>query len=155
MAISPPQLSYAAFAADKRGSEFLQDYARAEAMVREGRARAGRDSLPAGVRRLGRRLSRQIRPARHYNVLNLIDRTACPLVVTYGTEELNTSAAFRGMPEKIAALSSGERRHVQLVAGADHFYAGMYGELWGAVESGLRRVELPDDRAISQRLTPL
>ncbi len=80
-------------------------------------------------------------PEERYDVLKLIPRVACPLLITYGTAELSTSAAFRGMPEAIAELPESERRQHLLVAGADHFYAGMYAELWARLELGLRRLE--------------
>ena len=73
-------------------------------------------------------------------MLKLLPRVTQPLVVTYGSEELPTSAAFRGLPDEIAKLPDGERRRLMLLAGADHFYSNRYGELWSHIELGLRRV---------------
>ncbi len=78
-------------------------------------------------------------PEERYDILKLIPRVTYPMVMTYGTTELPTSAAFRGMPDAIAELPGSERRQMMVVAGADHFYSGMYAELWSRVETGLRQ----------------
>jgi pimeloyl-ACP methyl ester carboxylesterase len=141
VAISPPQLSHAAFAADKRGDEFLRDYERAEALVRDGRPRELieiRYPLAYAVSAEG--YLDKYGPHERYNIVRLLERVTCPLVATYGANELNSSSAFRGMPERIAQMAGADRRQVQIVAGADHFYAGMYAELWASIERGLRRL---------------
>lgn len=144
VAISPPRLSYSAFLDDPRGEEFLRDYSRAHDLVRKGRTRELLEilfPLPYAISAEG--FLDKYGPEERYDILKLIQRIACPLVLTYGTAELPTSAAFRGMPEAIAELTASDRRQVMLVAGADHFYAGMYGDLWRMIETGLRRVLAP------------
>ncbi|MBI2825685.1 MAG: alpha/beta fold hydrolase [Planctomycetia bacterium] len=144
VAISPPRLSHAEFAAGSHGETFRRDYAQAEAMVREGRAEALmeiRYPLPYAVSAAG--FLDKYGTDERYNVLGFVGRIACPLVITYGTAELPTSVAFRGMPEAFEEHARGRAdRHVALVAGADHFYAGMYHELWARVEDGLRRLSI-------------
>ena len=140
-AVSPPRLSYSAFMEDARAEEFLRDYGRAHDLVRRGRARELIEilfPLPYAISAEG--FLDKYGPEERYNVLRLIERVTCPMVVAYGTEELPTSAAFRDMPELIGELPGKERRQSMLIAGADHFYAGMYGELWGRIEMGVRRV---------------
>jgi len=141
VAISPPRLSYSGFLGDSRAEEFLRDYGRAHDLVRHGRSRELIEilfPLPYAISAEG--FLDKYGPEERYDVLKLIPRVAQPLVLTYGTEELPTSAAFRGMPDEIAKLPAGERRQMLLLAGADHFYAGMYSELWSRIELGLRRV---------------
>jgi len=145
VAVSPPRLSFSAFVDDRRAEEFLRDYEQARELVDEGRARQLIEilfPLPYAISADG--FLDKYGPDERYDVLKLIPRVACPLVVTYGSEELSTSAAFRGMPEAIGELSGSERRQLMLVGGADHFYTGMYAELWAWIETGLRRVALED-----------
>jgi alpha-beta hydrolase superfamily lysophospholipase len=140
-AISPPRLSYSGFLADSRAEEFLRDYGRAHDLVRHGRPRELIEilfPLPYAISAEG--FLDKYGPEERYDVLRHIDRVTCPLVVTYGTDELSTSAAFRGMPEAIAELPGSERRQLMLVDGADHFYAGMYAELWTRIERGIKRL---------------
>ncbi|HEY4310499.1 MAG TPA: alpha/beta fold hydrolase [Pirellulales bacterium] len=141
VAISPPRLSYSGFLEDSRAEEFLRDYGRAHDLVRHGRSRELIEILfPLAYAISAEGYLDKYGPEERYDILKLIPRVGCPLVMTYGTAELPTSAAFRGMPDAIANLPGGQRRQMMIVAGADHFYAGMYSELWSNVELGLRRV---------------
>ncbi|HVU86900.1 MAG TPA: hypothetical protein VHD36_06240 [Pirellulales bacterium] len=141
VAISPPRLSYSGFLDDSRAEEFLRDYGRAHDLVRQGRSRELIEILfPLAYAISAEGFLDKYGPEERYDVLKLIPRVACPLVITYGTAELPTSAAFRGMPEAIAELPGGERRQLFLVGGADHFYAGMYSELWARIALGLGRL---------------
>jgi len=141
VAISPPRLSYSAFLEDARAEEFLHDYERAQALVRSGSSRQLIEiRFPIAYAVSAEGFLDKYGPEERYNVLHLIERVACPLVVTYGTEELNTSATFRNMPEHIEALDGGGPRQVHVVAGADHVYAGLYAELTARIDAGLRRV---------------
>jgi pimeloyl-ACP methyl ester carboxylesterase len=142
VAISPPRLSYSGFLDDSRAEEFLRDYSRAQDLVRQGRSRELIEILfPLAYAISAEGFLDKYGPEERYDALKLIPRVACPMVVTYGTAELPTSAAFRGMPEAIAELPGGERRQLMLVHGADHFYAGMYPDLWSMIELGLGRLK--------------
>ena len=118
----------------------MRDYGLAREMVQQGRSRQLIEilfPLPYAISAEG--FLDKYGPEERYDVLKLIPLVASPLVITYGTDELSTIAAFRGMPEAISELPASDRRQVMLVGGADHFYSGMYAELWARIDAGLRR----------------
>jgi len=139
-ALSPPCLSHSRFLADARGGEFAQDYARAKELVDTGRGQSLleiRYPLPYTIS--ADSFADKYGPRERYSVLKHVGRIACPIVVSYGSAELPTSAAFRDMPDLLPAAAPDGRLRVTLVAGADHFYSGLHAELWTRLESALRR----------------
>jgi hypothetical protein len=141
VAVSPPRLSYAHFAASERSGEFLATFAKARELASSGR---GDELLLVGfplpyyvtaagyVDRYG--------PDERYNILNLLPRMRQPTLVTYGSNELGTSAAFAGMPEAIERLAgTGERPAVAVIAGADHIYTGCHDALAAVVTRWARQ----------------
>jgi pimeloyl-ACP methyl ester carboxylesterase len=142
VALSPPRLSHEQFTAGPRGPGFLEEYARMAALVNSG---AGdtlvevRFPLPYLVTAAG--YVDKYGPAARYDLTKLIEHIACPLLITYGTVEVQQGMAFRGVPEALAQLPGyGQRFAVQLVAGADHIYSGCHGELAARLEKWLKAV---------------
>ncbi|HEY2840203.1 MAG TPA: alpha/beta fold hydrolase [Pirellulales bacterium] len=140
-ALSPPCLAHSRSLSDRRGAEFAEDFARATELVRQGRGESLLEirfpmpyvvSAESYVDKYG--------PEERYSILKHIDRVACPIVVSYGSAELPTSAAFREMPELLPAAAPQARLQITLVAGADHFYTSLHAELWARLEAALRRV---------------
>jgi pimeloyl-ACP methyl ester carboxylesterase len=130
-ALSPPRLSYASFRASPRSEEFLKTYAAAEELVRAGRG----DELmlvdfplPFYISAAG--YVDRYGPEERYNVLRLVQRVACPTLVTYGSAEVQANEAFRGMPEAVEALATpANALEVAVIAGADHIYTGCHDAL--------------------------
>jgi pimeloyl-ACP methyl ester carboxylesterase len=140
VAASPPRLSYAHYAASERAAEFLTTFQQAQALVQAGQhdeLLLVRFPLPywvsaaAYVDRYG--------PHERYNVLGSIERVGVPLLVSYGSRELQTDVAFRGMPEAIELLGGRERRQVAVIAGGDHSYSTVELTLADRVDLWLRR----------------
>lgn len=95
VAISPPRLSYSGFLEDPRAEEFLRDYGRAHDLVRHGRSRELIEILfPLAYAISAEGYLDKYGPEERYDILKLIPRVTCPMVMTYGTAELPTSAAF-------------------------------------------------------------
>ncbi|HEX4148296.1 MAG TPA: alpha/beta fold hydrolase, partial [Pirellulales bacterium] len=140
-ALSPPRLSYEHFAAGARGAGFAAEYARIAALVEAGQGEQlveVRFPLPYIVTAAG--YVDKYGPAARYDLLHLVGRVPCPLLLTYGTVEVQQGMAFRGVPEALAELPGYRQRfEVALVAGADHIYAGCHGELAARVLGWLEK----------------
>jgi pimeloyl-ACP methyl ester carboxylesterase len=141
MALSPPRLSYEAFQQTPRGKAFLEEYELARAKVDAGQGDqllSVRFPIPYVVTAQG--YVDKYGPDERYNLLKFAAAVACPVLVTYGTAELN-GIAFRGVPEELQGLPNrGGRLDVAVLAGADHQYAGMYAELEDRLRRWLYRV---------------
>jgi pimeloyl-ACP methyl ester carboxylesterase len=141
VAVSPPRLSYSYFSESPRGEGFLQTFAAAEALVREGR---GDDLMlvkfPLAYHVAAAGYVDRYGPAERYNVLKLLDRVRSPTLVTYGTSELQGDLAFRGMSEAVEKLRTGANAlEVSVIAGADHIYTGLHDALAGRITAWLGR----------------
>jgi pimeloyl-ACP methyl ester carboxylesterase len=141
VAASPPRLSYAHYAAGERSEEFLSTLAKARSHVEAGHP----DELmlvefpltywvsaAAYVDRYG--------PEERYNVLGAIPRVRAPLLVTYGSRELDADVSFQGMPEEIEKLSAEQARQVAVLAGGDHLYSTVELALADRIEVWLLRL---------------
>lgn len=140
LALSPPRLSHAHFAASPQASIFLQEFAEAKTHVDAGRPNALMEvkfPLPFVVTAAG--YLDKYGPDERYNILKFLDRVPCPALFTYGSVELE-NVAFRGMPELIeAAAEKGAKVSEAVVAGADHLYSGVGTELVARLEKWLGR----------------
>ncbi|MBX9790685.1 MAG: alpha/beta fold hydrolase [Pirellulales bacterium] len=141
--LSPPRLSYSYFAASPRAEEFLAMCRQAEELVAAGRDESLVEiSFPLPYAVTARGYLDKYGPAERYNVLKHLPTISCPTLVTFGSIEVQTNVAFRGMPEAVEALpaaADGASRSLALIAGADHFYSGTRAELAARVESWLRK----------------
>ena len=142
VALSPPRLSHSAFLADARGEDFRRDFVRAEALVDERMPETLIEiRFPLAYAVSARGFLDKYGPDERYNILRLVDRVACPLLVTYGSAELSQSVAFSGMPDALqAAAANAVKMHVAVLGGADHFYSGAHAALWTMIERGLRKL---------------
>jgi pimeloyl-ACP methyl ester carboxylesterase len=142
VAISPPQLSHSHFLRAPWAKHFKHDLATAETHVREGRGdalMAVQFPLPYLVTAAG--YTDKYGPAEHYNILKYVERIAVPALFTFGTIELAKNVAFAGLPELLdEQREPAGRLRVVVVAGADHFYSGVQGELMRHVERWLQRI---------------
>lgn len=141
IAVSPPRLSYAHFAASPRGPGFLEELAIAEQHLAAGRPDALIDvrfPIPYVITAAGY-LDKYGREER-YNLLNLVDRVTLPTLFTFGSAEVQQSVAFRSFPEALEEKkAAGAKLSTVVVAGGDHHYTGVQGDLMNAVERWLRR----------------
>lgn len=142
VAVSPPRLSYSHFAASPRAAGFLADVAAAEAHVGAGRPETlmeVRFPLPYVVTAAG--FLDKYGPEERFNLLRLIDRVSCPMLFTYGGQEVEQSVAFRELPAALAAAAArdGLDLTVAVVAGGDHIYTGVYAALFDRIETWLVR----------------
>jgi dienelactone hydrolase len=140
-AISPPRLSYAHFAASARGPGFLEEVAAAERHVAAGRPdelMSIRFPLPYVITAAG--YLDKYGPAENYNLLKLVDRLPVPTLFTFGGAEVQQGIAFRGFPEALEeARDQGAKLKTAVVAGGDHHYAGVEGDLLDSIERWLHR----------------
>ena len=146
LAISPPRLSYSYFKETVRGPGFLEEVARAEALVATGQEEALMDvrfPLPYSVTASG--YLDKYGPAERYNVLKFVQRVTCPMFFAYGTVELQYGIAFQGMPDALEQVAAaGANLRVGVVAGGDHNYAGVCPELSSRLRSFVRTLASTD-----------
>jgi pimeloyl-ACP methyl ester carboxylesterase len=141
-AVSPPRLSYSAFCLSAQASEFLGTYQEADGLVARNQGDALLDiklPLPFVITAAG--YVEKYGPDERYNFLNSVACVPCPVLFTFGSLEVETNMAFRGVPELVADWA--QRRpqvQVAIVPGADHFYSGARDKLVAAVEDWLRGI---------------
>jgi pimeloyl-ACP methyl ester carboxylesterase len=141
VAVSPPRLSHGYFCQTPRGDEFRQTFAAAQDRVAAGH---GEDlmwvrfplayyvSAAGYVDRYG--------PDEHYNVLPHLGRVRVPTLVTYGSSEVQSDLAFRGMPEAAEQCATAANHlRVAVIAGADHIYTACHDALAERIAAWLRR----------------
>ena len=75
-------------------------------------------------------------------MLKFLARMPCPTLVTYGTKEVQSDAAFRGMPEAIDALAA-KCANLQgaVIAGADHQYTACHDALAARINLWAERLK--------------
>jgi pimeloyl-ACP methyl ester carboxylesterase len=132
LAVSPPWLSHARFAAGRKAALFRETFSEAEQLVSAGRGTSLMEvmfPLPYVVTAAG--YVEKYGPDERYHVPRLLQRIATPTLVTFGTEELGEGGAFAGLPEEIERLrGAGETiADVRVLAGANHQYLGCHAEL--------------------------
>lgn len=142
VAASPPRLSFEHFSQSRRGPEFLQNFTEAERLVALGQGDelllvqfpiAYYVSAAGFVDRYG--------PAERYNILRMLERVACPTLVTYGSSEVQAHEAFRGMPELAEKCATAANRlQTAVIAGADHQYTGCYDTLAARINKWAARL---------------
>jgi pimeloyl-ACP methyl ester carboxylesterase len=141
VAISPPRLSFAHFAESPRGPGFLEEVAAAERHVAEGRPdelMSIRFPIPYVITAAGY-LDKYGREE-NYNLLKLVDRLPVPTLFTFGSSEVQQGIAFRGFPEALEeARGAGARLKTVVVAGGDHHYTGVQGDLLNTIERWLHQ----------------
>lgn len=142
VAVSPPRLSYSYFVDSLRGAEFLAAFASAESLVRDGRG----DELmlirfPIAYHVTAAGYVDRYGPAERYNVLRLLDKVSCPTLVTYGSSEVQSELAFRGMPEAVRECATpANKLQVAVIAGADHIYTAQHDSLAAQINRWVSRL---------------
>ncbi len=141
LAISPPWLSHARFAAGRKSELFQSTLGEAQDHVAAGRGETLMEvlfPLPYVVTAAG--YVDKYGPEERYHVPRLLKQVTTPTLVTFGTEELGEGGPFAGLPEEIERLkAAGEATaDVRVLAGANHQYLGCYAELAGQVLRWLR-----------------
>lgn len=136
IAISPPRLSYTRFTAGARAEEFLRDFQAAARLVENG---AGEELLairfPIPYAITARGYVDKYGPSERYNLLTFVERLPVPSLFTFGEQELRGNVAFAGLAEELEALDPPRSRwRVDVLPGADHFYAGAQNDLWARIE---------------------
>ncbi|MBI1902438.1 MAG: alpha/beta fold hydrolase [Planctomycetia bacterium] len=139
-AISPAKLSYRAFAMGAKSEEFLAQLRAAEEHVAAGRGETLLDvKFPIPYLATAEGYLDKYGQAERYNILNLLPRVDCPVLVTFGSVEAQTHEAFRGVPEEVEKLADKSLRlQVATIAGADHVYSGARSELLARIMGWLR-----------------
>lgn len=142
VALSPPRLSYATFAASERSADFLQAYERATALVDQGKGGTLLEvSVPLPMVIAAGGYVEKYGPDERYNLMPLVGRLAARTLFAFGAVELANNLAFRGLPEEIAAVTAARApRDCIVVPGADHFYTGVRPQAWDAIAAALDRL---------------
>jgi len=140
VAISPPRLSYSWFCASTNAREFLDTYQRAERLVSDGTPATLMEvkfPLPFVIAAAG--YVEKYGPDERYSFLKLLPSVPCPALLMLGELEVAGNMAFQGLPEAIGAIADRcVGVAVRTIAGADHFYTGMRGDLVRCIEEWLR-----------------
>jgi pimeloyl-ACP methyl ester carboxylesterase len=140
VAVSPPRLSYSAFMSAADSSPFWESMRTAEDLVQAGRGdELFTSKYPFPLLITAASYMDKYGPAERYNILKFASDLICPALFVYGSKELATGGMpFEGMPEALGALLNADRRSVEIIDGADHFYAGVAPELASRIAAWLK-----------------
>jgi pimeloyl-ACP methyl ester carboxylesterase len=124
-AISPACLSYQRFAASEKRAEFLRTLSEAESCVADGRGTTLTDAtFPIPLLISAASYVDKYGPAERYNILTLLPKVTCPLLVVFGSLELGEGPAFQGVPEAVSNLDLPSSTQTVVIPGANHLYSG-------------------------------
>ena len=146
--VSPPRLSCAAFRQAPESSGFIRSLREAESLIEANRpSDLFFSRFPIPTLMSAECYIDKYGPAERYNVVKFVDRIACPSLFVFGQAELDQGGiAFAGMPEAIVAAGPATL-DVEVVSGANHFYAGRSDALIETVIDWLRSRFLHPDGA--------
>jgi alpha/beta superfamily hydrolase len=142
IALSPPRLSYSWFCSSPEAEQFLQTYRQAEHLLEESRPGELLEvklPLPFVITAAG--YCEKYGPDERYNYLHFISSVGCPVLVTFGSIELQSNMAFRGAPEALGKIRRQQPLMVETISGGDHFYGAVRQELSVRIQEWLRQLE--------------
>ncbi|MPZ50593.1 MAG: alpha/beta fold hydrolase [Dehalococcoidia bacterium] len=147
---SPPLFSYTDYAAKAGAERFKAFVERARSLVDAGDPEAIFPAdIPTSVLLSARTYLDKYGPGERYNLLGHLPRIQTPLLVTIGSEEgLGPQSSdwfpFGGLAPRVEALAANQTNLTfQLIAGADHAYAGRVEQLWHLALAWLSRIAVP------------
>lgn len=147
IALSPPRLSHAKFAASPHGERFLAEHSRAVELVLQGRGETLIDAtVPLPYPITAASYLDKYGQDERYDLLRFVERVRVPALFAFGSQEL-FGAAFAGLPEQLETMRhAGEGRpwRTAIIAGADHNYTGAQHDLAQAIEAWLHRLPETD-----------
>lgn len=134
LAISPPRLSCQAFLAAETSSLFADSLQRAQQRVEQGRGEELIEiHFPLPLLITARGYLDKYGPGERYNLLTFINQVRPPLLVTFGSQEIEQgSIAFAGLDEAIKHATADAPDWpgtIEVVEGADHHYSDRRTEL--------------------------
>jgi len=134
IALSPPRLSCQAFMAAETSSQFGEALRLAQQRVEQDRGEELIEiRFPVPLLITARGFLDKYGPGERYNILQFISRLRTPLLVTYGSQELEQpSIAFAGLSDAITHATANDPDwpgRVDVIEGADHHYSHCREEL--------------------------
>jgi len=131
IAISPPRLSYTAYMNAPESSFFWDSMHTAQQMSKAGQGEELFTSkFPFPLLITAAAYIDKYGPGERYNLLQYAADVPCPALFVYGGKELtNGGVPFAGLPAALAALPNADRRTIEIIEEADHFYTGVAGKL--------------------------
>jgi pimeloyl-ACP methyl ester carboxylesterase len=145
VALSPPRLSYSWFCSSPEGPHFLTTYREAERLMQQNRPNALLEvnlPLPFVITAAG--YCEKYGPEERYNYLQFLPGVACPVLVTFGSIEVQNNMAFRGAPEALQEVRRQQPLAVETISGGDHFYGAVRQELSDRVQRWLQALRLSE-----------
>ncbi len=135
VAMSPPRLSYEHFCASEDRDKFLQTMTEAQRLVNECQPDAMLlAKFPFPLLISAGSYVDKYGPGGRYDFLDFLAQVKCPVLLTFGSLELEAMTAFRGIRQAIAATVN-PRQFVQVItiAGADHIYTDQQAAIAAAI----------------------
>lgn len=137
VAVSPPLLSYAAFARGPR-REFLTMMSRAEQLVAADEGEHLLNvTIPLPLLIAAAGYVDKYGPAERYNLLRFAADVTQPIQIVFGEREVTSpSEAFGGLDKTLRQLADEHQRDwdIRVIPDADHFYTGCTDALAAAIE---------------------
>jgi pimeloyl-ACP methyl ester carboxylesterase len=145
-AVSPARLSYEYFCGSPAADEFRATLSRAQQLVDEGHGETLIEvdfPIPYVVAAAG--YLDKYGPGERFNVQTYVGRLRVPTLFTFGSAEVQSHVAFRGLPEAIESaaqdpIAPNPLVQVAVIAGGDHVYSGVRSELLARIQRWLGRI---------------
>jgi len=145
-AISPARLSYDYFCQSPAAEKFRSTLARAQELVDAGQGETLMEvQFPIAYVATASAYLEKYGPGERFNVLTYVSRLRVPTLFVFGSTEVQNEVPFRGLPEAIESAvqeraSPSPPVQVEVIAGGDHVYSGVRGELLSRMERWLKRL---------------
>lgn len=153
IAISPPRLSCQAFQEGPQGARFFQTLSEAQQHVAADQpATLLQTRVPVPLLISAAGFLDKYGPEERYNFLRFASQVDCPLLFTFGSQELeHGGVAFAGLPDAIARLAHQSEKpwqpDVTVIEGADHHYRSGRDTLNRELSGWLQGQNLVSDQA--------
>ncbi|MCA9263152.1 MAG: hypothetical protein KDA60_04865 [Planctomycetales bacterium] len=132
IASSAPRLSYSVFREGPDHGRFTESYAQAKRLIAAGTpGTLFEASFPYPLLISAGTFVDKYGPNERYNIVQLVDHVPVPLLLTYGSLELEQgSSAFAGLVGSLSQIPDPhQHRHVSVIPEGDHNYTGVHDAL--------------------------
>ncbi len=139
--LSATRLCHGKFLESPRADDFRKWYRLAADMVEQGR---GQELLhvdfPFPLHISAQAYTDKYGPADRYDWLPLAGRIGVPVLLMFGERELRDNAAFHGLREEVSTVTGPlPKLSVEIIASANHYYAGVHHRATEAMQQWIER----------------
>lgn len=151
-ALSATRLNYDCFVASSAREQFLTAFRTAQSLVDAGRgSELFRAEFPFPTWMTADSYLDKYGPQNRFDWTGWIGQVSQPVLLTFGTRELEEHPAFAGLEPVARQLAAAQANlQVECIPQADHFYVACFDPLWTTIETWLKGLD-PERNVWHQR----